>query len=147
MHILTRFPNSRAHKSGAYHPDPIASGSIVASASKCQACDKHRGFVYTGAVYSRHALDDVLCPWCIFGGTAQSVYGAEFIDPEAVGDYGRWDSVPPSVLAEICFRTPSFSGWRQERWFTHCGDAAEFITPVGTAELRDLNPDLHRAIA
>ncbi|WP_162601561.1 CbrC family protein [Occallatibacter savannae] len=130
-----------------YHPDPISSGSIVASGVKCKACNQSRGFMYIGAVYSSHELDDALCPWCIFDGTAHRLFGAEFIDPKAVGDYGRWDAVPGSVMDEVCFRTPSFNGWQQERWFTHCGDAAEFIAPVGSAELQNFDSSLYKAIA
>ena len=130
-----------------YHPDPIASGSIVVSGVNCRACSQPRGFVYTGAVYSTHDLDDALCPWCIFDGTAHRLFGAEFVDPMAVGNYGRWDAVPDSVIEEVCFRTPSFSGWQGERWYTHCGDAAEFVAPVGAAELRNLDPILYKAIA
>jgi uncharacterized protein CbrC (UPF0167 family) len=130
-----------------YHPDPIASGSIKVSDGKCQACNEHRRFIYTGAVCSDRDLDDALCPWCIFDGTAHRVFGAEFVDPKAVGDYGRWDSVPQSVIEEVCFRTPSFSGWQQERWYTHCGDAAEFVGAVGAVELRKLDPSLSKALA
>jgi hypothetical protein len=130
-----------------YHPDPVTSGSIIVSDGKCQACNEHRGFIYTGAVYSEHDLDDTLCPWCIFDGAAHKIFGAEFVDPKAVGDYGRWDSVPRSVIEEVCYRTPSFIGWQQERWFTHCGDAAEFVAPVGAVELQNLDPSLRRAIA
>jgi uncharacterized protein len=34
-----------------YHPDPIASGSIVASGAQCACCGARRGFIYTGPVY------------------------------------------------------------------------------------------------
>lgn len=130
-----------------YHPDPISSGSIVISDVECRACNHNRGYIYLGAVYSKDDLSDALCPWCIFDGTAHRLFGAEFIDPKAVGDYGRWDAVPDSVIEEVCFRTPSFNGWQEERWYTHCGDAAEFISPVGAAELRSLDPRLYKAIA
>ena len=130
-----------------YHPDPIASGSIVASDAQCRGCGQQRGFIYTGAVYSTHDLNDALCPWCIFDGTAHKLFGAVFVDPKAVGDYGRWDAVADSVIEEVCFRTPSFSGWQEERWFTHCGEAAEFIAAIGAAELQNLDPSLYKAIA
>ena len=32
-----------------YHPDPIASGSIVASDAQRACCSARRGFIYTGA--------------------------------------------------------------------------------------------------
>ena len=130
-----------------YHPDPISSGSVVVSDLKCRACYQYRGFIYTGAVYSTYDLDNALCPWCIFDGTAHRLFDAEFVDPKAVGDYGRWDEVPDSAIEEVCFRTPSFNAWQEERWFTHCGDAAEFVAPVGAAELRHLGPSLYKAIA
>jgi len=114
---------------------------------QCRACGKRRGFAYAGAVYSTQDLDNALCPWCIFDGTANRLFGAEFIDPKAVGDYGRWDAVPGSVIEEVCFRTPSFNGCQSERWYTHCGDAAQFVSPVGAAELRSLDPRLYKAIA
>lgn len=130
-----------------YHPDPIASGSVVVSGARCRGCEQCRGFIYTGAVYSTHDLDNALCPWCIFDGTAHKLFGAEFVDPKAVGDYGRWDVVPDHVIEEVCYRTPSFCGWQEERWYTHCGDAAEFIAPVGIREIRDIDSGLDRAIA
>lgn len=130
-----------------YHPDPIASGSIIASASKCLRCNEHRGFIYTGAVYSEHDLENALCPWCIFDGTAHTVFSAEFVDPKAVGDYSNWEPVPRSVIEEVCFRTPSFNGWQQERWYTHCGDAAEFVAPIGALELRSFDPTFFNALA
>ncbi len=130
-----------------YHPNPITSGSIVISDVECQSCNQNRGFIYTGAVNSERDLSNALCPWCISNGTAHRLFGAEFVDPEAVGDYGRWDAVPDFVIEEVCFRTPSFSGWQEERWYTHCGDAAEFISPVGAAVLRTLDPRLYEAIA
>jgi uncharacterized protein CbrC (UPF0167 family) len=130
-----------------YHPDPIASGSIVVSDGQCRACGRHRGYVYIGAVYSTHDLDNALCPWCIFDGTAHRLFEAEFIDAKAIGDYGRWDAVPDSVIEAVCFHTPSFNSWQEERWYTHCGDAAEFVAPVGAPEMRNLDPSLYKAIA
>jgi hypothetical protein len=75
------------------------------------------------------------------------MFGAEFVDPEAVGDYGDWDSVPNAVVEEVCFRTPSFSGWQQERWFTHCHDASLFVAPMGASELQAIDPGAYSAIA
>jgi uncharacterized protein CbrC (UPF0167 family) len=60
-----------------YHPDPLGSGSVIASAESCDACGQARGYVYDGPVY---AEDDqwVFCPWCIADGTAARRYDAEF---------------------------------------------------------------------
>jgi uncharacterized protein CbrC (UPF0167 family) len=40
---------------------------------------------------------------------------------------------------EICFRTPSFNGWQQEQWYTHCDDAAIFVGCAGKRELESLD--------
>ena len=119
-----------------YHPDPLATGSIVASDASCRCCGQARGVVYSGPVYAEEELDDALCPWCIADGSAAARFGAEFVDGAGVGGYGQWDPVPAAVVVEVSQRTPGFSGWQQERWWTHCGDAAEFLGPSGAAELR-----------
>jgi uncharacterized protein CbrC (UPF0167 family) len=119
-----------------YHPDPLATGSIVASDATCRCCDRARGYTYAGPVYADEELDDSLCPWCIADGTAAMRFGAEFVDVEGIGGYGAWPPVPPAVAREVSQRTPGFSGWQQERWWTHCDDAGEFLGPSGVAELR-----------
>jgi uncharacterized protein CbrC (UPF0167 family) len=50
--------------------------------------------------------------------------------------YGDWPSVSRLIVEEIAFRTPSFIGWQQEKWFTCCDDAAEFLDAAGAKELR-----------
>ena len=111
-----------------YHPDPVATGSVVTSDSVCSCCGQARGFVYTGPVY---AVDDVeaLCPWCIADGSAAARFEATFTDAFAP------DGVDPSVVDEICLRTPGFSGWQQEEWLFHCGDGAAFLGRAGFAGL------------
>ncbi len=129
-----------------YHPDPIATGSVVASDRVCVACGQPRGYVYVGPVYSAEDLDESLCPWCISDGTAHQRLGAEFVDPSAVGGYGAWEAVPREVVEEVAYRTPSFSGWQQERWFTHCKDAAELLGPCGWDELQKMGPQAIEAV-
>ncbi len=126
-----------------YHPDPEGTGSIVPSVDACQVCGKVRGLAYQGQPYSNTELE-VICPWCIADGSAHEKFGAEFIDREAVGGYGRWTRVPRTVVEEVAFRTPGFNGWQQEQWFTHCEDAAEFLGPMGKEELDSIG---HEAIA
>ena len=36
------------------------------------------------------------------------------------------ESVSDEIVAEVAYRTPGFTGWQQERWFTHCA-AGEFL--------------------
>ena len=118
-----------------YHPDPLATGSIEASENKCLACGLKRGFIYKGQPYAKEELIDAFCPWCIADGTAHRKFNAEFVDAEGIGGYGTWEAVANEIIEEVAYRTPGFIGWQQERWFTHCADAAEFLGPVGYAEL------------
>ena len=123
-----------------YHPDPVATGSVVASAASCRSCGQSRGFIYAGPVYAEDDLEDSICPWCIADGSAAKRFHADFTDPDGIGGYGSWDGVPADVVAEVARRTPGFSGWQQARWWTHCGDAGEFLGPAGRAELERLWP-------
>jgi uncharacterized protein CbrC (UPF0167 family) len=118
-----------------YHPDPLGTGSIVASPKACRCCGQRRGYIYVGPVYADEELDEALCPWCIGDGSAAREFDAQFTDPEGVGGYGSWDAVPPEVVDEVARRTPSFTGWQQERWWTHCSDAAAFLGRAGRREL------------
>lgn len=119
-----------------YHPDPLATGAIKSSDARCVACGQARGYIYVGPVYAERDLDEQLCPWCIAGGRAHEQCGAEFVDADGIGGYGTWEAVPSTVVHELVERTPCFSGWQQERWFTCCGDAAAFIGRTGKAELQ-----------
>src|SRR5215471_19277004 len=121
-----------------YHPDPIASGSVVASGAECLCCNKRRGFIYTGPAYCEAELDGALCPWCIADGAAHETFGASFTD-EALFP----DGLPQEVIEEVAFRTPGFSGWQQEKWLACCGDAAAFVEAAGRAELRARHSRLH----
>lgn len=115
-----------------YHPDPLASGSIVASPATCRACERARGYVYVGPVYAEaDDLDDALCPWCIADGTASELFDATFVDSEAFTA-----DVPERTVADVITRTPGYSSWQSERWPVCCGDATAFLMPLGIAELR-----------
>ena len=111
-----------------YHPDPLASGSVTASDAECESCGRTRGYAYTGPTY---AVDKVetLCPWCIADGSAAATFEASFTDV-----YGAPDDIPEEVLVEVAQRTPGFSGWQQERWLYHCGDATAYVGRIGWAE-------------
>jgi uncharacterized protein CbrC (UPF0167 family) len=123
-----------------YHPDPLATGAIRPSDEECICCSQARGFIYTGPVYAEEDLDDSLCPWCIADGTAAATFAATFVDEDGIGGYGAWDPVPAAVTQEVAQRTPAFSGWQQERWWTHCRDAAEFLGVAGRRELEERWP-------
>jgi uncharacterized protein CbrC (UPF0167 family) len=129
-----------------YHPDPIATGNVEASTTNCRSCGQARGYIYTGPVHAAEELDRALCPWCIADGSAANRFSAEFVDSDAIGDYGDWDQVPEDVVDEIAKRTPGFTGWQQERWWTHCGDGAEFLGSAGREELETKWPNAIPAI-
>lgn len=74
--------------------------------------------------------------WCIADGSAAEQFDAEFTD---VG-WGVPPEVPDAVLQEVATRTPGFSGWQQEHWLYHCGDAAAFLGRVGWTGLQP-HPD------
>jgi uncharacterized protein len=120
-----------------YHPDPIATGSIVVeNETQCAVCGKARGYVYTGPVYTQleDDFDNCLCPWCIADGSAAKTLAAEFTDGGTMEDASR------AAVEEVTRRTPGFTAWQQEQWLCCCGDAAAFLGPMGAADLRKLPP-------
>jgi uncharacterized protein CbrC (UPF0167 family) len=123
-----------------YHPDPIATGSIVASRGVCPVCEQYRDYAYYGVPYGIKELEKI-CPWCIADGSAHQKYDVQFTDPAGVGGYKKWESVPVDVTSEVAYKTPGFAGWQQEEWFTHCGDAGAFLGPMGNGELRRAGPE------
>ncbi|RLZ08521.1 CbrC family protein [Acinetobacter sp. 2JN-4] len=118
-----------------YHPDPIATESIIESDEACLCCGQVKGYIYSGPVYAEEELAEAICPWCIADGSAHKKFDAAFTDEAGIGAYGKWGSVPDLVVEEVAYRTPGFSGWQQERWWTHCGDAAAFVGRAGRKEL------------
>ena len=130
-----------------YYPDPVASGSIEASDVVCLACERARGFVYPTAYgYGASNFEGPVCPWCIADGSAHQKFGIEFTNPESVGGHGAWGDVPQEAIEEVAYRTPGFMAWQEEMWFTHCGDAAQFLNVVGWEELEPYGADAIAAI-
>ena len=124
-----------------YHPDPLATGSIKHSDATCECCGQQRGFIYTGHVYCVEELSDCICPWCIADDSAHTKFDAEFTDSAGVGGYDKSKQISSTVIDEVAFRTPGFSGWQQEHWLACCGDAAAFVGRAGRAELEKQWPD------
>jgi uncharacterized protein CbrC (UPF0167 family) len=114
-----------------YHPDPVASGSVEASAAACRSCGRARGWLYVGPVYSEDDLDSSFCPWCLADGSAAARFDASFID-----DAGFDAALPTATVDELLHRTPGFASVQPESWPPCCGDATAFIGPMGIAELR-----------
>ena len=130
-----------------YHPDPVATGSIVQLSQECASCHSIREWIYAGPVYGAFEDQPIICPWCIADGTANRVLGVEFVDPPGIGGYGDWDAVSREVVDEISLRTPSFNGWQQERWYTHCKDGAAFMGVFGASDLQTVDATAFAAIA
>lgn len=110
-----------------YHPEPIKTGSVRRSDNLCKSCNKKTGYIYVGPVFSKEELCECICPWCISNGEAHEKFNAQFTDIDSIGDYGNLEEIPIKIKEEVAFRTPGFTGWQQERWWTHCGDAAIFL--------------------
>ena len=127
-----------------YHPDPLATGSIVKSDTKCRCCGKKTGFIYAGPVYAEEELDQALCPWCIAEGSAADKFDATFTDESGIGDCEV--TLSSDVEDEVARRTPGFSGWQEERWLGCCDDAAAFLGPMGREELNKLGPKAVTAV-
>ena len=105
-----------------YHPDPLATGAVEPSEVECVCCNKKRGFIYVGPVYSERDLSDLLCPWCISDGSAARELGASFADDRPL----RRSNLAQHIIKEINLRTPAFNAWQQEQWYAHCSDACAF---------------------
>ncbi|WP_416530795.1 CbrC family protein [Streptomyces coelicoflavus] len=114
-----------------YHPDPLASGSIRASAESCACCGRSTGWIYTATFYSAQEVSGRFCPWCIADGSAAQRFAGEFTD-----SYGL-DGVSDEVLHEVTRRTPGFHAWQDPHWLVHCHDAGAFVGEVGYTELAE----------
>lgn len=124
-----------------YHPDPVGSGSVKESNIECLCCGRVRGYIYVGPVYVNIEYRDCICPWCIADGSAHEKLGVFFTDAAGIGGYGSWDDVPINVIEEVAYRTPGFCGWQQEMWWTHCGDAGQFLGRAGCKELEEFGDE------
>lgn len=123
-----------------YHPDPLASGSVVPSSDPCVVCGEERGFLYEGPLYCEDDRDGSVCPWCIADGSAHRELDATFVDSEAFTD-----DVPAAVVEAITERTPGFASWGSDQWPACCNDAAAFIQSAGIKEIRAIDPTLESA--
>ena len=114
-----------------YHPDPVASGSIVESNEPCACCGQRRGYLYPTPIYSEEDVEPGLCPWCIADGSAQRKFDCTFVDSEAFAE-----DTPADTVTEITERTPGYAAWQAEQWPSCCGDATAFLEPAGIDQIR-----------
>lgn len=117
-----------------YHPNPIATGSIVASEASCECCGEARGFVYSTIPYGEKKIEFV-CPWCIADGSASTKLGASFVDSWSLSR----EEIPQNIIDEVTSQTPGYSSWQSERWLACCNDACEFHGDAPAEELRQLD--------
>jgi uncharacterized protein len=117
-----------------YHPDPLSTGSIKASAAVCDCCGSARGFEYTVSLYSSQRTKPKLCPWCISSGEAARKYDGDFSVPFPLQEAGIADS----IVKEVSKRTPGYNSWQQEVWESHCEDACEFHGDAKSEEIAGL---------
>lgn len=120
-----------------YHPDPVASGSVIPSTAECILCEQPRGHIYQGPLYTQSTRSEPICPWCIADGSANRNLNAEFSDAHAFDD-----EIPPEIVDEICTRTPGYSSWQTGQWLGCCEDAMAFMKPIGIDEIRSHHPTL-----
>lgn len=113
-----------------YHPDPIATQSIIPSDETCECCGESRGFVYCTTPYGEKEIEFV-CPWCIADGRANSELGVSFSDSYPLSQAG----ISKEIIDEVSLRTPGYVSWQQESWIACCDDACEFH---GDADPREL---------
>ncbi|MGV3617124.1 MAG: CbrC family protein [Fimbriimonas sp.] len=118
-----------------YHPDPLHTGSVKPSEETCRCCGQARGYVYADSMTASEDLEHQLCPWCIASGAAAEKFDCEFTEPDAI------EGVSDEVVEEVCRRTPGFTCWQSDLWWTHCGDAAAYLGPVGKKELDAIGPE------
>lgn len=93
------------------------------------ACERERGFIFTGVAYGERVPKDAkFCPWCISEGKAHAGFGASF---NLVGT-----GAPPEAQDEVRFRTPGLVTWQDWDWPTHCSDVAVYLGQPSGDELR-----------
>lgn len=120
----------------AYHPNPIATGSVISSEESCECCGKARGCVYWTTPYGKEEVEFV-CPWCIADGTASAKLGVSFSDSWTLPQAG----IAKEIIDEVTLRTPGYVSWQQESWIPCCNDACEFHGEADPRELAALGEE------
>jgi uncharacterized protein CbrC (UPF0167 family) len=117
-----------------YHPDPVATGSVVASDELCECCGEARGYVYCQIPYGEKEIE-FICPWCISDGSANRKLGASFADSWRLSQ----EEIPQEIIDEVKLRTPGYFAWQGESWLACRNDACEFHGDAPAEELNELD--------
>ena len=120
-----------------YHPNPLATGMVVQRTGECACCGRSVDFLYVGPIYSRHKLEENVCPWCIADGSLHARFQAMLADDHPLLKAG----MAHSVVEEVTTRTPGYVTWQQDQWLSHCGDACAFHGDASLETLRSLPPE------
>ena len=115
-----------------YHPDPLNTEAIIKKNIICSVCNQKQEYLYTGSFYSTKDVENI-CPWCISDGSASSKYDGQFLDSSSLEKNSNEESIK-----ELVYKTPSYSGWQQEVWLSHCDDYCAFIDYVGWNEIKNI---------
>lgn len=116
-----------------YHPNPLATGAVIASDASCQCCGKARGFICIAGMYCVENID-AICPWCVTDGSAADKFNGHFVDDYPLLEAG----LDIAIVKEVAEKTPGYISWQQEVWQSHCSDACEFHGDAELAELQAL---------
>ncbi|MDF2700996.1 MAG: hypothetical protein K0Q49_2560 [Haloplasmataceae bacterium] len=119
-----------------YHFDPLNTGIIIKENIRCEVCNSNKNYKYIGPFYCIDEVEDI-CPWCIASGEAAKKYDGEFVDINSCEVVDNKE-----FLDELIYQTPSYIGWQQEQWVSHCGDYCTFINYVGWKEIKHLSDEL-----
>jgi uncharacterized protein len=119
-----------------FHPNPLKTKAIIPATIRCRVCNETRSFKYQGPFYSETEVEDI-CPWCIANGRAAELFKGEFQDAASIET-----DLNPESLNELTKRTPGYTGWQQETWPTHCGEACQFIDYATWQEISSLTVEL-----
>jgi uncharacterized protein CbrC (UPF0167 family) len=116
-----------------YHPDPVATGAIVASEETCVCCVEPRGYKYAGSVFCEGDEPKAICPWCIADGAAAEEYEATFTNEDPLADLDE------EIIDQVARHTPGYESWQENDWKTCCDDACAYHGDAPRAELEALS--------
>lgn len=111
-----------------YYADPFGEGRFLRSEKPCDVCERARGWVFDGLIYSAEVDDALICPWCIADGSAIAKWSGSFNEIDA--------RIPAERDTEVRHRTPHIETWQDWSWPVHCDDACRYLGQRNAAQLR-----------